>query len=698
MAAALAYCYDDDRDPLTIMTYDLGGGTFDVAIIRKQEGVFDVKAFDGDSNLGGCDFDKRLAYWITDQLGIQGYQLDINKESPEFNKLMVLAENAKAKLSDHEVWEIVEQNTGIIDANGEPVSIDMEITRETYENLIRDYIEETIRLCRKAMEKSEPPVEPQTIDEIVMVGGSSRIPLIAHVLEHEFGCKPRLDEPDLSVAIGAAIMARQLGTRTGILRLDHLSETTSLSAIQITGTLEPGEQVPEINGYTVVLIPGDDSLPQRITVGDKRGFVFPQVPLAADTANRFSLRIEDINGNEVLTHDFTIQRETSAHTPVSSLAGFEANILAKPISIMTVSGLHTVAAERTSLPFECHVDAQTMDQKGEIRIPVYEDARQIGEIVVESVPTDLPVGSSVEITLTLRRDFYIDGKARIPGAEAEGQVTIQIPPVAVKGINELQEDYFKLNRQANESLAQADRGQAFGIAPRLKDALAACKKLLYEERDPNLAKAQELLAEVETLIRQLGSWQPNPSLDQFEQVKQEIESELLPDLYAMKPAAKGSYDGQFKAVVQMCEKAATDKNEMSWADTNRRLDDLRDRIISELNQEERRHQRQTGRTDKSKEEPPDPRSIKLKLGLDITQLREEARQRGRLLEFEADFVACEQVLKSIDAGASDALGRLIEYYENLHQPLQARVISRKAGNTSLPEKFVRVLSDHKSRV
>ena len=370
VAAALAYCHDDTRDPLTIMTYDLGGGTFDVAILRKEQGVFEIKSFDGDPNLGGYDFDKALAYWIADRLKEQGYQLEIEPatapQRPILTKLLVLAEEVKEKLSERDSYALLNQNTGIVDTNGEPVSIELEISRETFEELIGDSIEETIRLCRQALQKADLPAV--ALDEIVLVGGSSRIPMVARRLEAEFGRRPRLNEPDLSIAIGAAIMAGRLGRRIGALKLGQLPDVTTLPAIQITGTLDT-RQLPEAGRCTVVLLFADGSLSRRQQVNDQGGFVFPQVPLAAGTTTRFTLRIEDATGRELLSHSFAIRRDAAAvSTPTQTVAGLETNVLAKPIAIMTVSGRHIVASERTPLPYEHHVQAQTMDQTGEVHI------------------------------------------------------------------------------------------------------------------------------------------------------------------------------------------------------------------------------------------------------------------------------------------------------------------------------------------
>jgi molecular chaperone DnaK (HSP70) len=676
VAAALMYCYDDARDPLTIMTYDLGGGTFDVAILRKEQGVFDIRAFDGDRYLGGYDFDKRLAYWIVERLNEQGYQLEVDAGAPErraaLAKLLVLAEMAKIKLSAHEVYALVEPSTGIVDARGEPVMIDVEITREVLEGLIEEDIEQTIRLCRRAIAKAR--IDPQEIDEIVMVGGSSRIPMIPRRLKAELGRQPLLIDPDLCVGVGAAIMAQRLGRHIGLLKLGYLPEVTSSATIQVAGALEPTRKVPDVTGCTVVLARADGALPRRQRVNENMAFLFPQVPLAADTTNTFDLRVEGADGSEVLAHRFSIRQEADG-PPVSTLAGPVFNVLAKPIFIMAVDGRqHTVAEAKTGLPCTCRVPAQTTDQAGEVHIPVYEDNYQIGEIVVESVPTDLPIGSQVDITLTLRTDFYIDGRAYIPAAGVEGQTTIKIEPMVIRGLADLREEYQKSDRQVTEALAQSDRGQAFALTPRLKAALAASQRLLYEERDPNLAKAQELLAEVETLIRQLGGWQPDPPPDEFERARQEIESRFLPALYARKPSADdGTYEGQLKAIVRMGERALADKDEVDWADANRRVNDLHDRIVSEWR-----------RAVAPPEEPPVPRVVKMKLGLHLTQLRGEVRRKDRLPEFEEELQKCERALKKIDAGAPDAMIWLAGYYENLHQPLQARIVG------STPPKDVEV--------
>jgi hypothetical protein len=261
----------------------------------------------------------------------------------------------------------------------------------------------------------------------------------------------------------------------------------------------------------------------------------------------------------------------------------------------------------------------------------------------------------------------------------------------VKDITALRQEFQMLEVRKQEALSQADTGRAFEIAPQLNRNLDACRKLLYEERDPNLAKAQDLLAEAETLLGQLRGWQPDPPKEQFEQMQGEIEIELLLELQKHQPGS--DHGGQLQAIVKMAEKALEEKDAPVWADANRRLADLRGRILAILEEEERKKRIQAGDRPQ-REEPPDPRVIKLKLGMDLTHLRKEAKRRERLADLVDDFAACEQALKDIDSDANEAMLLLSDYYENKHQPLQAKVVGLGKTSGALPKGLVEALQNN----
>src|SRR5205085_2865852 len=285
VAAALMYCMGDPRDPLRIMTYDLGGGTFDVAILEKRDGTIStnsIRAFDGDRFLGGYNFDQKLAEWLMDQLNERGYDLhlDFDKAADKviFAKLMIYAEQAKIALSKSEAHEIEEPNTGITDHSGNPVAIYLSITRQQFEQMISDQIEYTIEICRRAMtEQAQPPISPDKIDEIIMVGGSSRIPLIARRLEEEFGKPPKLIRPDLCVALGAAIIAGTKGQTFGCLKLDAIPTETDMLDITVTGRVVPSGELSDVQGCTVTLNAADGAYRSSRKTDSSGTFVFDSV-------------------------------------------------------------------------------------------------------------------------------------------------------------------------------------------------------------------------------------------------------------------------------------------------------------------------------------------------------------------------------------------------------------------------------------
>jgi actin-like ATPase involved in cell morphogenesis len=675
VAAALMYSLGDTRDPLTIMTYDLGGGTYDIAILEKRDGVFSIKAFDGDRFLGGYNFDKRLVFWIADQL--KQYDLHLNLDDPHdsliFSKLMVLAERAKIELSKTDTYHLLEPNTGIIDHRDEPVSIDLEIPREAFEDLIRDYIEDTIRLCWRAMnEKANPPITPEQIDEIVMVGGSSRIPMIAQRLEREFGRRPRLVEPDLCVAIGAAILAGTQGQHLGAVKLDSIPSETDLPSILVSGTVQASAELPRAAGCRVTLRAADGSYQRTQQTPTSGGFAFQQVPLAPEASSEFVLRIVAPDGREILAHRFTV-RHTASAVQAASAEGLETNVLAKPIGIMTVDGMRVLAPERTPLPHECPVTAETTDQSGVIRVPIYEENVLLGEIVVDQLPSTLPLGSIVNITVSIQQDYQIIGQAYVPAAAREGNTVVQLPEVIVKTLEELRAELEELSIRGREALAVASPGQVFGggLGRRLRERLDTARET-FNEPAPDCARIQERLGEITTLIEQLGAgWRPEPAREIFTETVEEVEH-LIAQLCKQDPvASQHGYDQQLQAIRALGEKAYADKHPARWQDANQRLANLRDRLQSML-------KRGTGG-----DAPPDPQRLVMDLGMHLSSLHREADHLGRLPALEAEFQTCTEALRRIDPTAADAMAQIRDYYFTKHQPLEVKVRGKASTEEQL---------------
>ena len=221
-AAALAYGLDKQHKDSKIAVFDLGGGTFDISILELGDGVFEVKSTNGDTHLGGDDFDKVVMDWLADEFK-KDEAVDLHKDPMAWQRLKEAAEKAKIELSSSQETEI---NLPYITAvDGVPKHLVRKLTRAKFEQLADSLIERTLEPCRKALK--DAGMSTGDIDEVILVGGSTRIPKIQEVVEKFFGKKPnRSVNPDEVVAIGAAI---QGGVLTGDVKDVLLLDVTPLS-------------------------------------------------------------------------------------------------------------------------------------------------------------------------------------------------------------------------------------------------------------------------------------------------------------------------------------------------------------------------------------------------------------------------------------------------------------------------------------
>ena len=205
-AAALAYGLDKKTEE-TIAVYDFGGGTFDISILEVGDGVVEVKATNGDTHLGGDDIDQRIIEWIVEEFK-RDQGIDLSGDRMALQRLKEAAEKAKVELSQVQETEI---NLPFVTADQSgPKHLQLTLSRSKFDQLTDDLIQRTIEPCRKAME--DAGLKPGQIDEVVMVGGSTRIPRVLEAVEKFFGKEPhRGVNPDEVVAIGAAIQAGVLG-------------------------------------------------------------------------------------------------------------------------------------------------------------------------------------------------------------------------------------------------------------------------------------------------------------------------------------------------------------------------------------------------------------------------------------------------------------------------------------------------------
>ncbi len=221
-AASLAYGLDKKHKDMKIAVFDLGGGTFDISILELGDGVFEVKSTNGDTHLGGDDFDQTIMDWLAEEFK-KDENLDLRKDPMALQRLKEAAEKAKIELSSSTTTEI--NLPYIMPVDGIPKHLVRTLTRAKFEQLIDPYVRQTIEPCRKAMQ--DAGLKNSDIDEVILVGGSTRIPIIQKTVEEFFGRTPSKGvNPDEVVAVGAAI---QGGVLTGEVKDVLLLDVTPLS-------------------------------------------------------------------------------------------------------------------------------------------------------------------------------------------------------------------------------------------------------------------------------------------------------------------------------------------------------------------------------------------------------------------------------------------------------------------------------------
>ena len=222
-AAALAYGLDKKNKNMKVAVYDLGGGTFDISILELGDGVFEVKSTNGDTHLGGDDFDQVIIDWLASEFASENGGLDLKKDPMALQRLKEAAEKAKIELSNQTSTEI---NLPYITAvDGVPRHLVKSLTRAKFEALCDNLFQRSIEPCRKALQDAH--LSTSDIDEVLLVGGSTRIPKIQELVKQFFGKEPNKSvNPDEVVAIGASI---QGGVLAGDVKDVLLLDVTPLS-------------------------------------------------------------------------------------------------------------------------------------------------------------------------------------------------------------------------------------------------------------------------------------------------------------------------------------------------------------------------------------------------------------------------------------------------------------------------------------
>jgi molecular chaperone DnaK len=354
-AAALAYGLDKKKDE-TVAVYDLGGGTFDISVLEIGEGVVEVKATNGDTHLGGDDFDQRVMDWIADEFKREN-GIDLRKDRMALQRLKEAAEKAKCELSTTVQTEI---NLPFItaDATG-PKHLVLTLTRAKLETLVADLIERSLTPCREAMRQAG--VTPGDIDEVILVGGQTRMPKVQEEVKRLFGKEPnKTVNPDEVVAVGAAVQAAVL---TGEVKDLLLLDVTPLSL-----------GIETLGGVMTRLIEANTTIPTKktetfTTAADSQPSVEVHVlqgerPMARDNRTLGRFHLDGLPPAPRGVPQIEVTFDIDANGILNVSARDKATSKQQNITITASSGLSKDEIERMRKEAEAHAAEDARQREG----------------------------------------------------------------------------------------------------------------------------------------------------------------------------------------------------------------------------------------------------------------------------------------------------------------------------------------------
>ncbi|MFC9999695.1 Hsp70 family protein [Nocardia sp. NPDC127526] len=569
VAAALAHMHDSglgESEPRRFLIYDLGGGTFDTSVVSwGPEDGFSSRSFDGNRYLGGYDFDQAIVDWMIAQL--PGYDLRLAPYDPRdaerLARLLSLAETAKHELSRDTETEIISQD--LEDRSGLPMNINLTVRRQDFERLIEDFLRGTLDHCAEALAKAR--LTPAEMDEIVLVGGSSRIPLVSRLLQERFGITPRLFHPELVIAVGAALKAASRGTAGRVMDLEALVPQDS--SVDIAGRVrQPPPGAQEI--AVVVESPAGERLGHQL-VGAEGTFLFIDVPLAGDGENSFTVRVL-ADGAEIDAARVAVRPRHAQAVP--DLAG---DILAHDFSVELIDGrLAQVVKAGTKIPHRTQHRLETARPGSALRVRLYEGRVPIGTVQIHDLPDNVPPGTEVELTLDFAPGWIINASVRLPHLDRAASAAIDIPVRQVAPWAEIRDRAARAQSEWRQVRPEVHRAESAKAAPELEQRLDAVDGLVDRAHDQ--AKAHHMLLEAETILQSLHERSGpdeylEPPLAKFEENLDGL-TRMLIVLGRDDPAASQPYRFRLDGLEAEARAAYDAGDFTAWRRANDRLTDL----------------------------------------------------------------------------------------------------------------------------
>jgi molecular chaperone DnaK len=539
-AAAIYYSWVERHGDATYLVYDLGGGTFDVSIIRRRLDDYEVLSVSGDPFLGGDDFDRLLATHLVERgtwtvereqgptpIPAETLQRYFDLSTPpgalHFARLVGVAEGVKIALTNAERIERFVPDL-FPDETGRGITLEARVGRDEFHRLIRDKVDRTIDCCRDALSRARERagLGLADIDHVILVGGSSRVPLVRETVraafcnpdlpEHVRCLTPLLHEPDLCVAYGAALRAATHGTRYLFANVElHLTSPVNTRdlAYQATGIVSAKSADGVLDGGSVRIRSLATGLIEEAFV-DERGTFAQDLELQPETDNALEFAVCDGLGAEMARVVVCVRHQGDA--PQLGQAVLPTQLITKPLQIEVLSRggqrvKQVVAPVGATLPGVFRSTCRTHDQAGRIVVPIFEENRVVKQMVIEDLDPTLPVGSPVEVEFAIDVKHTIEVRIRVrASARGAGEedtyercetATLSAPPPPHRPtrieIDELQQQIEELLPQFSGSFRTRLRAKAQQIRQDLFEALR------YDDEP----KAIQRMAELRELLQQL---------------------------------------------------------------------------------------------------------------------------------------------------------------------------------------------------
>jgi molecular chaperone DnaK len=569
-AAACYHCWRTGIRNGLFLVYDLGGGTFDVTVLRTTEGAFEVLGISGNRVLGGDDIDSALAEHLQERLLADNYAMELDLRTDEedklrFEQLRLLAEGVKKGLSN--AGEFVLRDSQIRDKDGTMVAIDTTFERPEVERIILPVVRRTIPYCFDALDEAQKKagVKLSDVDAIILAGGSTHIPLVRELVrqnlcetaDRELLCDPRAaqqrarctepiyDKVDTLVALGAAIRAAAVGglsvynpERT--VRVSFRGTgATGRSDASVAGAAKALSPAASLKGGRVRLSIEELGYEDEQDLGDDGIFSFRKVPLQSGAENLLTFEVFDASGGLVATAGRPVTQGREAAKPTGGAASTA--VLAKAIMIEVMKktgekGLFELLPALASLPVNHDYTFLYPGRAQEIELNLYQGHRKIKSVKV-NVPSGTPQGAEINLNVNVDEFSLITVKGNIGTQQFD--VAVEPPPERkLPG----DEEIAGLERKFAEAAAYMPAGKRSAAEARFK---VAKKRFQKSSATGDNTSAMNDFEEMESMVGEMSAGQGplDPPKAQFDELVDEC---VKINQYASRAAeeAAEAYEGQ----------------------------------------------------------------------------------------------------------------------------------------------------------